>query len=156
MTIKAVIPRAQAARDIELALDQRDVMPGIDVQGSVTYADAQTSKNAGFPASVGKLLPSVPQWKATAVLTWHPSSGIALTTAARYASRNYATLDNSDTVGNTYQGFYKYFVVDARAQFKATDRIEFAVGVDNLNNDRYFLFHPFPQRSFTAEVTLKY
>lgn len=144
------------AHGIELALDQRDVMPGIDVQGSVTYADAQTSKNAGFPASVGKLLPSVPHWKATAVLTWHPSSGIALTTAARYASRNYATLDNSDTVGNTYQGFYKYFVVDARAQFKATDRIEFAVGVDNLNNDKYFLFHPFPQRSFTAEVTLKY
>ncbi|CAN5236599.1 TonB-dependent receptor [soil metagenome] len=144
------------ARGVEFAVDRRDLVSGVDVQGSVTYADAQTSKNAGFPASAGKLLPSVPRWKATAVVTWHPTDSISLTTAARYASRNYATLDNSDVVGNTYQGFYKYFVVDVRSQFRITERMDFAVGVDNLNNDKYFLFHPFPQRSFTAEVTLKY
>jgi len=144
------------ARGVEFAIDRKAIVPDVDLQGSVTYADAQTSRNAIFPASVGKLLPSVPHWKANAVVTWHPTAGIALTTAARYASRNYATLDNSDTIGNTYQGFYKYFVIDARAQFKVSDRMEFALGVDNLNNDKYFLFHPFPQRSFTAEISVKY
>ncbi len=144
------------ARGVELAADWRGILPGFDLQGSVTYADAQTSQNSVFPASVGKLLPSVPHWKATAVVTWHPTDRIALTAAARYASRNYATLDNSDTVGNTYQGFDKYFVMDARARFTVNARMEFAAGVDNLNNNKYFLFHPFPQRSFTAEVTVKY
>jgi iron complex outermembrane receptor protein len=143
------------ARGAELAIDRRDVVRDLDLSASVTYADAITSANATFPAAVGKLLPSVPHWKANAVVTWHPTDRIALTTAARYASRNYANLDNSDTVGNTYQGFYKYFVVDARATFKVTERFDFAVGVDNLGNDRYFLFHPFPQRSFTAQVNWK-
>jgi iron complex outermembrane receptor protein len=143
------------ARGVELAIDRHDVLPGVDVQGSVTYADAETVKDTVFPAAVGKLLPSVPHWKASAVVTWRPSDQVSLTAAARYASRNYATLDNSDVVGNTYQGFYKYFVVDVRALFRVTEHFELAAGVDNLNNDKYFLFHPFPQRSFTLEATWK-
>jgi len=27
--------------------------------------------------------------------------------------------------------------------------------VDNVNNDKYFLFHPFPQRTFHADLTIK-
>lgn len=143
------------ARGIELAVNRRDIVPGIDLSGSVTYSDARTVKDAGFPAAVGKLLPSVPHWKASAVVTWRPDDALSLTAAARYASRNYATLDNSDRVGNTYQGFYRYFVVDARALFRVNENLEFALGVDNITNDKYFLFHPFPQRSVTVEATWK-
>ena len=75
--------------------------------------------------------------------------------AARYASRNYATLDNSDVIGNTYQGFYKYLVVDLRARYAINDHLTASVGVDNVNNDKYFLFHPFPQRSFAADLAWK-
>jgi iron complex outermembrane receptor protein len=143
------------ARGLELVADRHDIVPGVDLQGSVTYADARSVKDTAFPAAQGKLLPSVPHWKATAAVTWHPTDRISLTAATRYSSRNYATLDNSDVVGNTYQGFYKYLVVDARAQLRVTDHFGLSVGVDNLNNDTYFLFHPFPQRSFTVEAGWK-
>jgi iron complex outermembrane receptor protein len=144
------------ARGIELAAQRTDLVPGIDLSGSITYADAITSKDAALPAAVGKLLPSVPHWKATLVGTWRPTDAVALTAAARYASRNYGTLDNSDIVGNTYQGFYKYFIVDLRAQFRVAERMKLGIGVDNVNNDKYFLFHPFPQRSFAADVKLAF
>lgn len=145
------------ARGVELALQRTDApLPGVDLSGSVTYADAVTRKNAVFPAAIGKLLPTVPHWKATAVVTWRPDEAVALTAAARYTSRLYGTLDNSDVIGNTYQGFYKYFVVDLRANVTVSERFNFAVGVDNVNNDKYILFHPFPQRSFTAEVKYKF
>lgn len=143
------------ARGIELALDRRDVPPGVDLAASLTYADAITSRNAAFPGSVGKLLPSVPHWKGNAVVTWHASERTTLTAAFRFSSRNYATLDNSDTVGQTYQGFWKYAVVDLRARFAVTDHFELAVGVDNINNTRYFLFHPFPQRNVTVQAGWK-
>ncbi len=143
------------ARGVELAIDRRDILPGIDLSGSVTYADAQTVRDTAFPAAVGKLLPSVPRWKASAVVTWRPNQTVSLTAAMRFASRNYAALDNSDIVGNTYQGFYKYLVVDARARFRISEHVELAVGVDNLNNRKYFLFHPFPQRSFTVDAVWK-
>lgn len=143
------------ARGVELAVDRRNVLPGFDLAFSLTYADAITSKDTVFPAAVGKLLPSVPHWKGSAVVTWHATPRLTLTSAARFTSRNYANLANDDTVGQTYQGFYKYFVMDLRAVYKASDHLELALGVDNLNNNKYFLFHPFPQRSFTAQVNWK-
>lgn len=143
------------ARGVELAVDRRDVLPGLDFAGSVTYAHAITVKDAAFPAAEGKLLPSVPRWKANAVVTWRPDNHLSLTAGARLSSRNYATLDNSDVFADTYQGFDKFFVVDLRAVYRLDDHFEFALGVDNVGNRRYFLFHPFPQRSVTAELHWK-
>lgn len=143
------------ARGAEFAFQRSELLPGFDLSGSLTYADAITSEDAAFPAAVGKLLPSVPHWRATMVATWRPADGVSLTAAGRYSSRNYATLDNSDTVGNTYQGFYRYFVVDLRAQFRVKDGMELGLGVDNAGNARYFLFHPFTQRAFTADLKLR-
>ncbi|OYY89526.1 MAG: TonB-dependent receptor [Sphingomonas sp. 28-66-16] len=144
------------ARGIEMALEQRDfLVRRIDLSASVTYTDATTRQDTAFPAAVGKLLPSVPRWKVTAVATWRPDDAASLTAAVRYASRNYGTLDNSDSVGNTYQGFDRYVLVDLRAAFKLTDHYQFALGIDNVNDDHYFLFHPFPQRSFTASLTYR-
>jgi iron complex outermembrane receptor protein len=147
------------ARGVELALDQRDVLPRVDLSGSLTWTDAITSAYTLLPAltpsPVGKLLPGVPRWKASAVITWRPADAVSLTAAARYASRIYGTLNNADFNGNTYQGFDTYFVVDLRAAFRVGEHMEFAVGVDNVANDKYFLFHPFPQRSVTAELRVK-
>jgi iron complex outermembrane receptor protein len=140
------------ARGVELAVQRTDVIKRIDLSGSVTYADAETRKDVILPAAQGKLLPQVPHWKASVVATWRPTGQLSLTAAARYSSRNYGTIDNSDIVGNTYQGFYKYFVVDLRAAFKVNDHWSMGVGIDNVNNDKYFLFHPFPQRSFQADL----
>ena len=142
-------------RGIELAGERRDLLPGIDLSGSVTYADGTTRKDTAFPNAVGKLLPQVPHWKATLVGTWRPIERLSLTAAARMSSRLYGTLDNTDIIGNTYMGFYKYVVVDLRATYRLNDHLTAAVGVDNVGNDRYFLYHPFPQRSYTAELTYK-
>jgi iron complex outermembrane receptor protein len=144
------------ARGVELAFQQTDLVPRVDLSGSATYADATTRSDAAVPAAVGKLLPSVPHWKATLVATWRPTDRISLTAAGRYSSRQYGSIDNSDVVGNTYQGFYKYLVIDLRAQFRVTRHWSLGLGVDNVNNDRYFLFHPFPQRSVTADLTVKF
>ncbi|WP_254605138.1 TonB-dependent receptor [Sphingomonas bacterium] len=140
------------ARGVELSADRTDVVPRIDLSGSVTYADATTRADAAFPAAVGHTLPQVPRWKATLVGTWRPLDGLSLTAAGRYASRMYGTLNNVDIVGNTYQGFYKYLVVDLRAQVRTGRHLTVGLGIDNVNNDRYFLFHPFPQRSFQADL----
>ena len=67
-----------------------------------------------FPAAEGKLIPQVPNRKATVVATWRPTPATTLTLAGRYASRMFGTIDNSDLVGHTYQGFEGYFVGDIR------------------------------------------
>jgi len=140
---------------VEFAFARDNVIPRLDLSGSATYADATTRADAAFPAAIGKRLPTVPQWKATLVATWRPVDGVSLTAAGRYASRMYGQIDNSDMVGNTYQGFYEYLVADLRAQFVVGKNYTLGIGVDNVGNAKYFLFHPFPQRTFHADLTIK-
>jgi iron complex outermembrane receptor protein len=139
-------------RGIELAFERRNVVPRVDLSGSVTLADPETRKDAAFPAAEGKTIPQVPRRRATIVATWRPTDATALTLAARYASKSFGTIDNSDVVGHTYQGFEGYLVADARASVALSPHWRAAAGVENFTDKRYFLFHPFPGRTFTAEL----
>lgn len=136
----------------ELAFQQSDVLPNLDLSGSVTWVDPRIRADAAFPAAVGKHPPQIPTTKATIVTTWRPGKHWSLTAAGRYSSRSFGTIDNSDPVSFTYQGFGSYFVADLRATVSITDHWRLALGVDNVADRRYFLFHPFPGRTFSAEL----
>ncbi|HEX4738589.1 MAG TPA: TonB-dependent receptor [Allosphingosinicella sp.] len=150
------IPRTHT-KGVELAFERNDLpIRGLDLSGSVTLADPKTTNDPAFPAAQGKDLPQVPRRRATLVASWHESERTSFTLAARYASRSYGTIDNSDPVSHTFQGFDSYFVIDARADFRIGRHWNAAVGVENLGNDKYFLFHPFPQRTLTAELSYRW
>ncbi|HKQ10026.1 MAG TPA: TonB-dependent receptor [Rhizomicrobium sp.] len=140
-------------RGIELVANRYDAfIPGLELMASLTAADARIRQDNAFAAAVGKFLPGVPRLKANAVATYRPDDKWAFTLGARYSDRSFGTIDNSDSISQTYQGFAGYFVVDMRARYKIDDKWNISAGVDNLNNDKYFLFHPFPQRTFVMEV----
>jgi iron complex outermembrane receptor protein len=140
-------------RGFELVADRYDVIiAGLELVGSVTYADGRTVKDIAFPATVNKLVPQLPKWRANAVATYRPNDDWSFTLGARYSDRSFGTIDNSDPNSHTYQGFDGYFVVDARVQYRLDQNWTLSTGVDNLNNDKYFLFHPFPQRTFLMEI----
>jgi iron complex outermembrane receptor protein len=137
----------------ELVVDWRNLLiPGLGLSGSLTLANPKVVDDPAFPAAEGKDLPQVPRRRASLVLTYQPGERAAFTLAGRYASRSFATIDNSDPVTHTYQGFDGYLVLDARATFQLSRHLEAALGVDNLTNRSYFIFHPFPQRSVIAEL----
>ena len=71
---------------------------------------------------------------------------------ARYSGPQFRTLNNSDVNGFTYQGVSKFFVVDLRARYKIDKQWSAAFGIDNVNNYQYWNFHPYPQRSYSAEL----
>lgn len=137
---------------IELGFDKTNLLARVDLSGSFTLSDPKIVSDPLFRAAEGKLIPQVPRRKATLVATYRPTDRLSLTGAVRYSSRMFGTVDNSDVVGHTFQGFEGYVVADARALYRLTPRIDVAAGVENLTNRRYFLFHPFPGRTFTAEV----
>jgi iron complex outermembrane receptor protein len=141
------------ARGIELVADQYDVLiPGLELMGSLTAVDARVIRNKAFPASINKFINQVPKLRANAMATYRPDDSWSFTAGARYSDRSFGTLDNSDPISQTYQGFAGYFVVDARVRYKWDEHWSASVGVDNLNNDKYFLFHPFPQRTVLMEI----
>lgn len=131
---------------------QKVWMRGLDMGASLTYADSKIVSNPLFPASVGKWQPRVPQWRSTVYATYRPDARWAFTAAARYSGKQYSTLDNSDVNGFAYFGASKYFTVDLRARFQIDRQWSAAFGVDNANNYQYWNFHPYPQRTYTAEL----
>jgi len=137
----------------ELAYSGQDVwIKGLELGASLTFADSKIVQNDAFPASVGKWQPRVPRWRSTVYATWRPDSRWAFTGAARYSGQQYSTLDNSDVNADAYFGASKYFVVDVRVRYQINRQWSAAFGIDNLNNEQYWNFHPYPQRTYTAQL----
>ncbi|MES2953890.1 MAG: TonB-dependent receptor, partial [Pseudomonadota bacterium] len=142
---------------LEVAFNGSDLMTkGLGFSGSVTYADSRIKENSGFVAvpgdTVGKYQPRVPVWRATGLVSYRFDTSWTGTFAARYSGKQFSSLDNTDVNGFAYQGTSKYFVTDVRVHYKVNKQWTAAFGIDNLNNYPYWNFHPYPQRTFMAEL----
>ncbi|MCV2370526.1 TonB-dependent receptor [Roseateles oligotrophus] len=142
---------------VELAYSADDFfIRGLELQSSLTYADSEILENAGFVSvpgdTLGKQQPRVPKWRATLVASYAITPALSASYGLRYSSPQYGTLNNSDPNGFTYQGFSKFFTTDLRMQWRVAKQWTLAAGIDNLNNYQYWAFHPYPQRSYHAEL----
>jgi len=142
---------------LEVAFNATDVLKrGLDFNGSVTYADSVIKENEGFVAApgdtIGKRQPNIPKWRATALASYRFDNQWTASLGARYSGPQYRTLNNADVNGYTYQGVSKYFTTDVRVRYQIDRQWSVAFGIDNLNNYKYWNFHPYPQRSYSAEL----
>ena len=147
---------------VELSAEKDNVgIKGLQLFGSVTYVDSRILSDPGWagldplnpvrnkPTTVvGKRVPFVPDWRSKFGVTYRPNESWAYTVAARYSGKQYSTLDNTDIIPHVYGAFDNFFVVDMKVHYNATRNFAFDFGIDNLFNQQYFLFHPFPGRTF--------
>ncbi|MGN6232852.1 MAG: TonB-dependent receptor [Trinickia sp.] len=144
------------SRGVELSYQGEDVfVRGLDLLGSVAYTQSKILANAQNPATVGKYFYRIPLWRADLAATYHVGERYAVTMAARYSGRQYNTLTNTDTNPNVFGGTSTYTVADAKLTFRPTKLSEIGVGVDNLFDARYFVYHPYPGRTFYVEGRLR-
>lgn len=140
-------------RGVETSFRRKDVfLRGLDLVAGLTYADSRILENAQNPASVGKRMLRIPDWRATLAATWRPSDRLDFTLAGRYSGKQHNELDNSDTHRDTFGGASAFLVMDAKLNYRFEQRLALSVGVDNLNNERYYAFHPYPQRTWIARL----
>lgn len=144
---------------VELSADKDNVLiDRLQLFGSITYVDSKILSDPNWvgvnpltnlPDSVvGKRVPYVPDWRAKVGVTYRPNDSWAYTVAARYSGKQYSTLDNTDIIPHVFGAFDNYFVVDMKVHYNATKNFAFDFGIDNLFNEQYFLFHPFPGRTY--------
>ena len=156
-----VISNVDAIRmqGVELSAEKNNVLiSGLQFFGSVTYVDSRILADASWagldpltnkPTTVvGKRVPFVPDWRAKFGVTYRPNESWAYTVAARYSGKQYSTLDNTDIIPHVYGAFDNFLVVDVKINYKATKNFSFDFGIDNLFNEQYMLFHPFPGRTY--------
>jgi iron complex outermembrane receptor protein len=153
------------SRGVEAVFESREFLARrLSVSANATYVNARTLHLSGLASATavagaadGKRLPNVPEWRLGASLVYRPSERWVLSASGRYSDMQYTTLDNTDVHPNRFQGYGAWFVGDLRAAYHLPGgRWTASVGVDNVLNRKYFLFNPFPQRSFTAEVRMRF
>ncbi|WP_340120826.1 TonB-dependent receptor domain-containing protein [Methylobacter svalbardensis] len=160
---------------IEFAGEASDVgIQGLDLSGNATWTDSRITENgvadvaaaaAGPTAanpnadqpSTGKRQPRVPEWRASATVAYRPTDKLTTSVSGRYSSPQFSQLNNSDTNPGTYaSGGTAYFIVDLHAKYQITKQVSASAGIDNVNNQEVWLFHPFPSRTYFAELKYNY
>jgi iron complex outermembrane recepter protein len=138
---------------VEAAYSGTDVLvKGLDFSGSITYADSRIVSNVALPSSIGKYQPRVPVWRATALASYRFDDRQSATLGVRYSGDQYSQLNNSDVNGFAYQGASRYLILDVRNRYRLDKHLVAAIGIDNLTNEEYWNFHPYPKRTYIAEL----
>jgi iron complex outermembrane receptor protein len=149
-------------RGIEVVAGRKNALfKGLDLSNSVTYVDSKILSDPNFASSTGttatgKHVPYVPDWRDTIQATYHQDENLSYSASARYQGQMFSTLDNTDSVSSVYGSFDKFFVVDTHVHYDINSALSADAGIDNLFDEKYFLFHPFPQRTFVASVRMKF
>ena len=143
------------------ALDTDAWLKGLDLSGSLTYANSRIKENSGYDYSsntstsfntINKFQPRVPMWRASGLALYRWNDKLSTSVGARYSGKQYSQLGNYDVNGFTYTGVSKYFTVDTRLHYQFDKQWSGAVGIDNLNNCEYWNYHLYPGRTLLAEL----
>jgi iron complex outermembrane receptor protein len=139
-------------RGVEMSAHVRSI-EALELSASLTWTHSRILANENNPDTVGRWQPRVPEWRATALATWRPLEKLSASLGARYSGLQYNQSDNLDVHGESYLGFSRFLVFDSRLRYEFADHWAAALGVDNLGNERYWAFHPYSRRSYSAEVS---
>jgi iron complex outermembrane receptor protein len=144
---------------VEFYATQKNVgIHGLDLNGGITYVksevvDAAASNiNTLGKSIIGNPVPYTPPWRVNLMANYRPNAQLTYSVAGRYQKAGASSLDNNDPNPNTYGGFSSYFVVDTKVSYKFDKNWRASFGIDNVLNRDYFIFHPFPQRTFVANL----
>ena len=148
---------AISTHGLEIAFQGENLIThGLDLSGSVTYADSRIKANSSYVSTpgdtIGKLQPRVPQWRATALANYHWSPQLSTSLGLRYSSDQFSSLNNTDINGFAYTAASRFTVLDLRVRYAIQPKLVAAFGVDNLTNQAYWNFHPYPGRTLVAEL----
>jgi iron complex outermembrane receptor protein len=124
---------------------------GMAVEGNVAWIDSRTLRNASAPLAEGVMFPRIPRWRINGTIRQDLGRGVQAALGLRYASR-----PNTDIFGrvrgDTFGFASELFALDAKLNWQATDNLRLSAGVNNITNDRAWVFHPYPQRNFLIEA----
>ncbi|MEI6592980.1 MAG: TonB-dependent receptor [Holophagaceae bacterium] len=139
-------------RGAELSAHWVELLPGLDLQASLSATQALTLENPRYPAYEGKWMTTVPRDRASLVATWRPRADWTFVLAARHTGDTYSNPDGTDMNHNTFGGASSFTMVDLKANWKLSQRLTAGLSVDNAGSARAFIYHPYPHRTYTGEL----
>ncbi len=139
-------------RGIEFVYGIRELLPNVDIDANVSLVNSKIEKNDALPQTVGNHWVRIPEVRANFVANWRFLPQWNVNLAARRSGKQYNDLDNQDTNDHVFGSASKFTTVDSRVAYHLRDSVELGVGVENLTDEEYYIFHPYPGRTWIAEL----
>lgn len=124
----------------------------LDLRFNLTYIDAEVVSNPADPSLEGKVPPRMPEWRSNLLAMYHINEQWDVSFNMQYSDDSFGTLDNSDTEHNVYGAQDGYTRFGIKTDFRFRNNINVGVGIDNLTNEIAYVAHPWPGRTFYANV----
>ncbi|OOG42744.1 TonB-dependent receptor [Rhodanobacter sp. C05] len=139
-------------RGVEGELSLTDVwMPGLDLSASLALNDAKTLQDRQYPLANDKYFPRIPKVRASLLADYRFTPQWEVSLGIRHSGRQYGTLNNNDFV-NTYGAVSSFTVADAKLRWRFAAQWTASVGVDNLTNEHYWVYHPYAGRTVFGQL----
>ena len=106
------------------------------------------------PRSVGKWQPRVPRWRANLLATYRPTTRPGRSPSARATAASSSTRSTTAMPTASPTSASASTSPSTCACATASTGMVAPLGIDNLNNYKYWNFHPYPQRTFHRGATL--
>jgi iron complex outermembrane recepter protein len=136
----------------ETIFESRDwLITGLDIDANLAYIDSKTLSNPSAPAAEGVQFPRIPKWRINGNMRYAVSDALQASLGLRYASRPNTDLFGRQR-GDTFGFTSELFALDARVNWSITEQFRLSAGADNITNNRAWVFHPYPQRTFLIEA----
>lgn len=123
----------------------------LSLSANLAYTRPKIEQNVQVPASEGKDIPRVPRWRGNLLASYQLHPLWQLSSGLRYSSDPYDTLENTDGSGSGFGYTDEFLVWDAKLSFHK-HQWSWAAGINNINNERYYVYHPYPGRTFFMEA----
>jgi iron complex outermembrane receptor protein len=121
------------------------------MDGNLAWIDSTITRNDADPTTEGHQFPRIPRWRLSGNVRYHVTPAILTSLGMRYASRPNSDLNGLQR-GDTYGYASEFFALDARVAWNVSNKVTLSAGVDNISNDRAWVYHPYPQRTFLIEA----
>lgn len=139
---------------VDLIVAAEDILiPGLSLDANISWNKTEIVRNNLNTSLVGNMWPRVPKWRANASLRYMPSEDWLLAANIRHQSTPDRNIENtSSSRCDTFYCVSTFSFVDIKAT-KKFGSVAVSAGIDNLLDEKAFVFHPYPGRSFLIELS---
>jgi len=139
---------------IDFIVAAEDILiSGLSLDANISWNKTEIIRNNLAPALVGNMWPRVPKWRANASLRYMPSEDWLFAANIRHQSTPDRNIENtSSSRCDTYFCVSTFSFVDVKVT-KHFGPVAVSAGIDNLLDEKAFVFHPYPGRSFLIELS---
>ena len=146
---------------VDLTYQQNELFDlPVDLMVNGTFMNKEIKKNARNRALVGNEWDRIPRLQVNGTLTYHTLPQWDNSVGVRYRSDSFQTLQNTDTAAYVMGGTDESAFVDIKTVYKLPEyknlKSTISGGIDNLFNTNAFENHPYPQRTFFINASVKY